>query len=193
MGSISVRDSPSSNDNDGTLPYWQVNVPVSQRTEECPGGLRNLDAKDVAIISTPNADYKRQTWPEVKHLIATNRLDLFMRVPSELRRYRLFMHELTGRYGSVMEFVLSERLGWSKLLLPRGRPFEYEEDWKVLHNDWPYGIDELIVHLVVWTKFELEEDVTTGDLSEGARLDVERFVGRTFKSQVKEDTVSRGS
>ncbi|TQN68924.1 N-acetylglucosamine-induced protein 1 [Colletotrichum shisoi] len=171
------------------LPYWQVNVPPESRTDECPEGLRNLSAKDVGILRTPDGAYRPQTWDEVRRLVATNRLDLFQRVPSELRRYRLFIHHLIKEHGSVMNFVLEHRLGWQEPLVARGKPFETETDWKVLYNDWPYGIDERIVHLVVWTKFELEEDPATGDLTEGARGEIEAFVDKTFRARTGPDTV----
>ncbi|KAE9581090.1 hypothetical protein CGMCC3_g3207 [Colletotrichum fructicola] len=171
------------------LPYWQVNVPPEHRTEECPEGLRNLSAKDVGILSTPDAEYVPQSWETVRRFVATNRLDLFQRVPSELRRYRLFIHQLIQEHGSVMNFVLRRRLGWEEPLVSQGKPFELDKDLKILVNDWPYGIDERIVHLVVWTKFELEEDLATGDLTEVARGEIEAYVDRTFRSRTKPDSV----
>lgn len=172
------------------LPYWQVNVPPEHRTEECPEGLRNLSAKDVGILSTPDAEYVPQSWETVRRFVATNRLDLFQRVPSELRRYRLFIHQLIQEHGSVMNFVLRRRLGWEEPSVYKGKPFEVDEDLKILVNDWPYGIDERIVHLVVWTKFELEEDLATGDLTEVARGEIEAYVDKTFRSRTKPDSVS---
>ncbi|OHE90670.1 hypothetical protein CORC01_14031 [Colletotrichum orchidophilum] len=183
MGSIS---NPAAT----ALPYWQVNVPSERRMDECPEGLRNLSAKDVGILSTPDAAYRPQTWDEVRRLVETNRLDLFQRVPSELRRYRLFIHHLILEHGSVMDFVLKQRLRWEEPLRPVGeRPFEEGTDFKILYNDWPYGIDGRIVHLVVWTKFELEENPATGDLTERAREDIDQFVDRTFRARTKPGTV----
>ncbi|KAL0939384.1 uncharacterized protein CTRU02_205995 [Colletotrichum truncatum] len=172
-----------------TVPYWQVNVPAEHRTEECPEGLRNLSAKDVGILSTLDADYRPQTWDKVRRLVDTNRLDLFQRVPSELRRYRLFIFKLIQEHGSVMNFVLRHRLGWAEPLVPKGKPFEFDDDLKILCNDWPYGIDERIVHLVVWTKFEIEEDPATGDLTDTARNEIEAYVDKTFRSKTKPDSV----
>lgn len=173
------------------LPYWQVNVPPEHRTDECPEGLRNLSAKDVSILSTPDAEYRPQTWELVRRFVDTNRLDLFQRVPSELRRYRLFIHHLIREHGSVMNFVLRHRLGWGEEpSTARGRPFEFEEDLRILVNDWPYGIDRRIVHLVVWTKFELEEDLATGDLTEKARREIEAYVDGTFRAKTRPDSVS---
>ena len=64
------------------------------------------------------------------------------------------------------------------------------EDVKILYNDWPYGIDEKIVHLVVWTKFDLEEDPATDDLTPKARKEIDEFVQRTFCGRVSPDHVS---
>jgi hypothetical protein len=69
-------------------------------------------------------------------------------------------------------------------------PFEKESDIKILYNDWPYGIDERIVHLVIWTKFELEDDPLTDDLTEKARREIDDFVDETFGRKVGKENVS---
>ncbi|TDZ28346.1 N-acetylglucosamine-induced protein 1 [Colletotrichum spinosum] len=172
------------------LAYWQVNVPLEHRTDMCPEGLRNLSAKDVGILSTPDTEYHPQMWDHVRQLVQTNRLDLFQRKPSELRRYRLFIHQLVQEHGSLMEFVLKSRLGWEEPLKAKGKPFAFpDEDLRILCNDWPYGIDGRIVHLVVWTKFELEEDAGTGDLTKAAREKIDAFVGQTFRRKMKSSSV----
>lgn len=61
---------------------------------------------------------------------------------------------------------------------------QYVDDIKILFNDWPYGIDSRIVHLVVWVKFAFEEDVVTGDLTDTARKEIETYVDKTFRAQV---------
>jgi hypothetical protein len=58
------------------------------------------------------------------------------------------------------------------------------DDMKILFNDWPYGIDSRIVHLVIWVKFPLEEDTTTGDLTDTARQQINSYVDTTFASKV---------
>lgn len=173
-----------SNPDPEPLPYWQVNIPPEEREEKCPEFLHNISAKDVGIIGTRDQDYRVQTWDEVVDIIRTNRLGDFQRWPSELRRYREFMWNLKREHGSVMNFILKERLHWTEPVIPRGsRPFECEEDAKVLMNDWPYGIDSRIVHLVVWTKFDLPDDPET-------EAEIESFVERTFSPGVSEDKVS---
>lgn len=63
-----------------------------------------------------------------------------------------FNYGLKRSYGSVMRFILLERLGWGETpgdVVSDGSRFEEGgADVKVLWNDWPYGIDERIVHLV---------------------------------------------
>ncbi|OIW34405.1 hypothetical protein CONLIGDRAFT_638768 [Coniochaeta ligniaria NRRL 30616] len=170
-------------------PYWHINVPPSLRTPECPEFLQNLNAKDLGIVSTPDAAYSPQPWSEVRAIIASNRLELFQRVPSDLRRYLANNWRLRKEHGSVMNFVLGHRLGWTTPIVAKGRPFECEEDHKILFNDWPYGIDPRIVHLVVWTKFVLEEDPATGDLTDQARAEIEAFVTKTFCGSMARDRV----
>lgn len=89
-----------------------------------------------------------------------------------------------------MEFVLQKRLEWKEPTKAEGKPFEKELDVKVLWNDWPYGIDERIVHLVVWTKFELEDDPATDDLTVQARGEIDAYVDEVFGKKVGKENVS---
>ncbi|KAL9084795.1 MAG: hypothetical protein Q9159_005031 [Coniocarpon cinnabarinum] len=58
---------------------------------------------------------------------------------------------------------------------------EATEDVCILCNDWPYGVDPKIVHLVCWTKFTFEEDSQTGDLTPRARDSIDDFVTERFR------------
>lgn len=89
-----------------------------------------------------------------------------------------------------MNFMLKERLGWTLPIKPEGGLFEKEADWKILKNDWPYGIDRRVVHLVVWTKFELEDDPLTDDLTNEAREAIQSFVDKTFGEKLGKENVS---
>lgn len=67
--------------------------------------------------------------------IENNRLELFQRLPSDLRRYLGYTWMLKRDYGSVMTFIVKERLQWTDLT-PRGDvPFSHsgllnpEEYW----------------------------------------------------------------
>lgn len=166
-------------------PWWQVNVSLHERENECPEPLQNLSVKDKEIIGTRNEDYHPQTWDEVVDIVRTGRLGDFRRWPSDLRRYREYIWWLNREYGSVMRFMLHERLRWPEPIIPRGsKPFECKEDFRILMNDWPYGLDNRIVHLVVWTKFDLNDD-------EATEAEIDRFVAQTFSSGVAKDKVSQ--
>ncbi|THX08923.1 hypothetical protein D6D18_01412 [Aureobasidium pullulans] len=108
------------------LPYWLVNVPANQRPTECPDFLADANEKDKQILATPDSDYRRLSWPEVQDLIRKNRIDLFQRVPSDLRRYKGYTAKLKKEHGSVLSFVMSERLRWQDLV-PQGEPFSNPE------------------------------------------------------------------
>lgn len=60
----------------------------------------------------------------------------------------------------------------------------HADDIKILFNDWPYGIDSRIVHLVIWVKFPFEEDAVTGDLTDAARKQLDDYVDKTFRRHV---------
>lgn len=166
------------------IPFWQVNCPQAELTADCPPFLMGLSEKDQRIVGTPDSAFGILTWDEVAAIVQENRLELFQRVPSELRRYKAFTFKLARQYGSIAAFVLKERLRWQEPIQPRATPFQNVDDIKILWNDWPYGIDKRIVHLVVWTKFELKADSTTGDLTQQARTEIDDFVTRTFRSRV---------
>jgi hypothetical protein len=111
--SLKLSSSSSSSTSLSTL-WWNTNLHSHDHTPACPPFLTYALAhpKERANLSTLDADFKRQTWPEVRAHVAANRLDQFTRVPSELRRYRQYTEKLVREYGSVMRFVLDERLGW---------------------------------------------------------------------------------
>lgn len=90
------------------------------------------------------------------------------------------MHDLKKRHGSVMSFVQNHRLQWKSAAPSLNPPFSNANDYKILFNDWPYGLDPDIVHLVVWTKFPLEDDPATDDLTPRARQEIEDFVVQSF-------------
>lgn len=101
-----------------------------------------------------------------------------------------------------MNFVVKKRLQWIDLTPTNARPFSdpctgdvllnlmfstdkyFSADMKIIYNDWPYGIDEKIVHLVVWTKFDLEDDPATDDLTPRMREEINQFVDETFCKRV---------
>ncbi|CAJ2509408.1 Uu.00g144340.m01.CDS01 [Anthostomella pinea] len=57
-------------------------------------------------------------------------------------------------------------------MLSEDTPFSNLSDYKILWNDWPYGIDIDITYLVVWTKFEMGSP--SEDISSSVRADIEK-------------------
>ncbi|GAM36931.1 hypothetical protein TCE0_022f06415 [Talaromyces pinophilus] len=181
---------PTTIDNE-PLPFWLVNVPRDQWPASCPEFLKGQSDKNIGILATPDEEYEWITWERVKELVRTNDIGKFQRLPSDLRRYLEYMFYLKQKYGSIMDFVVSERLHWDQEggLKPRGEPFEYDDDLKILFNDWPYGLEKGIVHLVIWTKFELEDDPATGLLTESMWKKIDDYVERVFRSRMPADQV----
>jgi hypothetical protein len=60
---------------------------------------------------------------------------------------------------------------------------------KILHNDWPYGIQRNIVHLIVWMKFEIEDDPTTTELPVATREQIQDYVKRVFCVHLEPENV----
>jgi hypothetical protein len=50
-------------------PYWLINVPRSQWPTECPDFLRNASERDQKILSTPDTQFRRLTWDEVREIV----------------------------------------------------------------------------------------------------------------------------
>ncbi|KAL2401466.1 hypothetical protein ABEF93_006355 [Exophiala dermatitidis] len=160
--------------------YWNRNIPKQQWTEECPEYLVGIGDKNMRIISSREEDCHKLSWPEVQELVKTGRIDQFQRSPSQLRAYLKWVYHLKQQYGSVSAYIQHELLRWDDITPSGDPPFQNPEDYKILYNDWPYYIDEDIKHLVVWTKFVIDEDEPTGQVSEKARVDIETFIARTF-------------
>ncbi|KAI3326640.1 hypothetical protein HD806DRAFT_532276 [Xylariaceae sp. AK1471] len=160
------------------LPYWQVNVPPDKRTEQCPDFLLDLSDKDLRVLSTRDEDYQRISWEQVGQIITQNDLGSFSRVPSDLRRYLEFKYNIENKFGSMLDYVLQKRLQWPSIVPSGDTPFSNTSDYKILWNDWPYGIDKEITHLVVWTKFWM--DAATDDISPYIHAAIESFVVHVF-------------
>ena len=181
MGSISCPSSPVPASS--KVDYWNQNVPESERTTECPDFLQGMNPKDQEILRTRQSDYTLMTWKELSQYVADNRLDVFQRTPLDLRKYRAFNYQVIQQYGSIMNFIQTVKLKWPSPIVPKGKAFEFEEDVCVQYNDWPYGIDPEVVHLVVWTKFALEEAGEEGDLSDAERKRIDDYVQKTFRDE----------
>ena len=91
---------------------------------------------------------------------------------------------------------MSERLKWTPLpsstpqtgpifAVRNPVPFADPADYKILLNDWPYGLAPGVKHLIVWLKTRLESEPTRGDMTPKSRQQVEDFVQEIFVNRVK--------
>ena len=128
---------------------------------------------------------------------AEHNLSVLKRWPSDLRRYMKWSSETKAAHGSVPNFVMKERLKWrplsSSTLLTGPKfevknpvPFADDEDYRILVNDWPYGLAPGIQHIIVWLKVRLESEPTKGDMTPKSRRQVEGFIQSKFIDRVKD-------
>ena len=91
-------------------------------------------------------------------------------------------------------YLLKKRLHWEPLpsdsnppvitfSLAQSTPLEDEQDFKILPNDWPYGLVPGLTHIVVWLKHKLSVDDARGDLTPDSRALVEEFVRSRFGNE----------
>jgi hypothetical protein len=92
------------------------------------------------------------------------------------------MHYLKKTYGSVLEFIQHQRLHWDDIIPSNDKHFSNPADFKILYNDWPYHIDEEITHLIVWTKWQMEDEPDTEEPTDETRNEIDEFITRTFCS-----------
>lgn len=161
----------------------------------------NVIPRDVAILSTPpskNPLADDLTWEELQNIIATNQLQLLKRRPHDLRNYLRWKHwvEETRTRAGVLEYLVVERLHWVdevrsseikvEVKAPSNPVFmaNVAEDFKILHNDFPYAMAPGIIHVVVWTKTNIPI-AENGDLTNEARELIQKYVDATFTNLFK--------
>ncbi|KAJ5234159.1 uncharacterized protein N7469_003327 [Penicillium citrinum] len=71
------------------------------------------------------------------------------------------------------------------------RPFADPEDYKILRNDWPYGLQPGISHLVVWSRTPIPVEDGEGHLTDESRALIDDFVQRTFVDRLIKDPQQR--
>ncbi|KAM0474373.1 hypothetical protein ACHAPX_007710 [Trichoderma viride] len=129
-----------------------------------------LTEVDKWVLSQSDEDYKLHDWDDLRHII-------------DLRRYIAWTTETKAQYGTITEYILQNRLpkAWGlPPFVPESQvPFDAASDFKVLLNDWPYGLTPEITHIVVWSRTPIPTDPETGDLTTESRAQVENFV-KTF-------------
>ncbi|CAN9162955.1 unnamed protein product [Alternaria sp. RS040] len=153
-----------------------------------------LTAIDWHQLSLRDADFTPHSWSNLHHLISTNQLEELKRWPSSLKAYLAWTAHVKKKYGSVMTYLLDQRLLWEPIEDETGAlrfdvrnttPFADSDDYKILRNDWTYSFEPGIRHIVVWLKQRLPVDAA-GALSDVGRDMVKDFVKREFREKAEE-------
>lgn len=148
------------------------------------GNAFPLTKIDKLVLPQTDEEYQYHDWDELKQLIGANKLETLKRKPSQLRKYMDWTAETKANYGSMTRYLLGNRLPktWgSPPFTPTSTiPFKDPSDYRVLVNDWPYGVTPDIVHLIVWSRTPIATDPETGDLTPESRQITDSFVKRYF-------------
>jgi hypothetical protein len=170
------------NPDPNALPFLRGNPPFT------------LTAIDWHQLSLRDTDFSPHSWSNLQHLIFTDQLEELKRWPSALKAYLAWTAHVKEKYGSVMKYLLDQRLLWDPIEDETGvlrfdvrnaTPFADAEDFKILRNDWGYAFEPGIRHIVVWLKQRLPVD-KDGALSQVGRGMVEVFVRTEFREKAGE-------
>ncbi|KAI9813952.1 MAG: hypothetical protein M1832_006037 [Thelocarpon impressellum] len=154
----------------------------------------HLTERDREFIAQLDGDFQPHSWEDIRRVVETNDLSVLKREPSDLKEYRTWAAGIKERYGSITSFICKERLHWEPLpsTTPDSPTFAYNNpipfadpaDYKILRNDWPYGLEPAITHLVVWSKVPIPTEPVHGDLTDDSRALVKSFIDKTFEQRV---------
>lgn len=102
---------------------------------------------------------------------------------------------INAEYGSMSKYILANRLpkSWGQPpFQPQSTiPFEDPSDYAVLLNDWPYGMEPGITHIVVWSRTLIAVDQDKGDMTPESRRQIQDFVKRYFEDALPDDGKNR--
>ncbi|PHH82359.1 hypothetical protein CDD82_6261 [Ophiocordyceps australis] len=144
----------------------------------------SLTSVDKWVLSQTDDEYQKHDWAELKTIISANDLSVLKRKPSDLRRYMKWTADTKAEYGTMTAYIVANLLpkswGQPPFTPESDIPFANASDYKILLNDWPYGMEPDIKHLVVWTRTLIPTDPATGDMTLQSRAVVADFVKRKF-------------
>ncbi|KAL9025189.1 MAG: hypothetical protein Q9196_005944, partial [Gyalolechia fulgens] len=115
-----------------------------------------------------------------------------------MKRYLQWTKATKQKYTTVTNYICTQRLHWVPLPpsppdsgptfhVENPIPFAHASDYRILPNDWPYGLAPGITHLVVWLKTRFAVEPTVEDLTLEARAQIARFVKATFEARMERD------
>ncbi|KAL7626214.1 hypothetical protein AAE478_002984 [Parahypoxylon ruwenzoriense] len=154
-------------------------------SEDAPFPLTDVDKW---VLSLTDEEYHYHDWDDMRKIIGENNLSVLKRKPSDLRRYMKWTAETKAEYGSITNYLIRHRLpktwGSPPFAPASAIPFDDPSDYKVLINDWPYGLTPNLTHIVVWSRTVIETDPKTGDMTPETRRVVASFIKGFFADKL---------
>ncbi|KAL4861523.1 hypothetical protein BDV12DRAFT_64704 [Aspergillus spectabilis] len=156
----------------------------------------NLTEVDRQVLAQTDEEFIYHDWKDLQDIIARGDLGILKRKPSDLIRYLQWTKETKAQYGTITNYICLRRLGWqlpteiaSDGLPPftNPTPFADPSDYKILRNDWPYGLAKGISHLVVWSRTPIPVQDADGVITQESHALIEGFVQRTFVDRLAEE------
>ena len=122
-------------------------------------------------------------------------MELLKRHPPDLVRYVTWTRRANDEWGSTSNFLLKKRLCWEykeshdgpQFEVKDSTPFANSADYKVLRNDWPYGLAPDISHIIVWLKTPIAVKKDDGTITDESKELIEAFVDKTFGQQMRKE------
>ncbi|KAE8145009.1 hypothetical protein BDV25DRAFT_145052 [Aspergillus avenaceus] len=144
-----------------------------------------LSEADKEVLTTADEDFIPHTWEEFRSIVATGDTSQLRRTPTDLRNYILWTREVRATFGSATNFVVQNRLQWQLDVTKYcdSIPFGNQSDYRILRNDWPYGMTPDLTHLVIWLKAPIPVG-HDGSLTFESRQLITKFVERTFAAEM---------
>ncbi|KAA8643872.1 uncharacterized protein ATNIH1004_010647 [Aspergillus tanneri] len=188
-----MYSSPALNANFASInPTAPSNDPLSQTFNmEPPFELSDADKE---VLNTAEEDFIPHTWEEIKAVIGCWRRHVSLKtVPDRPPQLHTLTREIRAKFGSATNFIVQNRLQWkpesneSSTFFPyrNSTPFADQSDYRILRNDWPYGMTPGMVHLVIWSKTPIGVD-EDGDPTPESRQLITEFITRTFAAQMRQ-------
>jgi hypothetical protein len=103
-----------------------------------------------------------------------------------LKYYLQCKRRFEVEYGGVLPYIIKERLQWKPAKDGTIQPIDPDFlgnklDIKILCNDFPYGVEEGIIHVVVWSKAKIPIASPDGDITDESRQQIDVYIKKTFE------------
>lgn len=137
------------------------------------------------------------TWSQIQQIVKSNKLELFARSEEQFSKYYQFKNDLSLQGIALNDYVLNEELEWKQsdirsqtgatsleysISQPQDLILYNDDDVKIIYNKFPYYFENSVLHLCVWSKLTIPNDVNSpvGDISPLTKHIIERYLQNTF-------------